>query len=34
VPLGAMEEPLKHYLQLHSFSMGQIIENSLLDLMD
>jgi glutamate formiminotransferase len=32
VPLGAIEEPLRHYLQLHSFSMDQIIENSLLDM--
>jgi glutamate formiminotransferase len=34
VPLDALEEPLKHYLQLHGFSMEQIIENSLLDLVD
>ncbi len=33
VPLGALEEPLRHYLQLHDFSMGQIVENALLDLM-
>lgn len=33
VPLGALEEPLRHYLQLHDFSMDQIIENGLLDLM-
>ncbi len=32
VPLGALEEPLRHYLQLHTFSMDQIIENSLLDM--
>lgn len=32
VPLGALEEPLKHYLQLHGFSLGQIIENNLLDM--
>jgi len=32
VPLGALEEPLKHYLQVHEFSMSQIIENSLLDM--
>jgi glutamate formiminotransferase len=31
VPLGALEEPLKHYLQVHAFSMSQIIENSILD---
>jgi len=31
VPLEALEEPLKHYLQVHEFSMSQIIENSLLD---
>ena len=34
VPLGAMEEPLKHYLQVHEFSMSQIIENGLLDMME
>lgn len=33
VPLGALEEPLRHYLQLHTFDMNQIIENNLLDLM-
>jgi glutamate formiminotransferase / 5-formyltetrahydrofolate cyclo-ligase len=32
VPLGALEEPLKHYLQLHTFSLTQIIENNLLDM--
>ena len=32
VPLGALEEPLKHYLQVHTFSMDQIIENGLLDM--
>jgi glutamate formiminotransferase len=31
VPLGALEEVLKHYLQLHDFSMDQIIETALLD---
>lgn len=31
VPLGALEEVLKHYLQLHDFSMDQIIELALLD---
>lgn len=34
VPLGALEEPLKHYLQVHGFSMSQIIENSILDTLD
>jgi glutamate formiminotransferase / 5-formyltetrahydrofolate cyclo-ligase len=34
VPLGALEEPLKHYLQVHDFSMSQIIENALLDTME
>jgi glutamate formiminotransferase len=34
VPLGALEEPLKHYLQVHNFSMSQIIENNILDMMD
>jgi glutamate formiminotransferase / 5-formyltetrahydrofolate cyclo-ligase len=34
VPLGALEEPLKHYLQLHTFSMTQIIENNLLDMIE
>lgn len=34
VPLGALEEPLKHYLQLHAFSLEQVIENNLLDLME
>lgn len=31
VPLGAFEEVLKHYLQVHDFSMDQIIETALLD---
>jgi glutamate formiminotransferase len=31
VPLGALEEVLKHYLQLHDFSMDQVIETALLD---
>jgi len=31
VPLGALEEVLKYYLQVHSFSMEQIIETALLD---
>ena len=31
VPLGAMEEVFKHYLQVHDFKLEQIIENSLLD---
>jgi glutamate formiminotransferase / 5-formyltetrahydrofolate cyclo-ligase len=34
VPLGALEEPLRHYLQLHSFSLSQIIENNLLDMVE
>jgi glutamate formiminotransferase / 5-formyltetrahydrofolate cyclo-ligase len=33
VPLGAIEEPLRHYLQLHSFSIDQIIENNLLNML-
>jgi glutamate formiminotransferase len=32
VPLGALEEPLRHYLQLHEFSMDQIVENALLSM--
>jgi glutamate formiminotransferase len=31
VPLGALEEILKHYLQVHDFSMDQIIENALIE---
>lgn len=31
IPLGAVEEVLKHYLQLHDFSMQQIIENALIE---
>jgi glutamate formiminotransferase len=31
VPLGALEEVLKHYLQAHAFSMDQIIENALIE---
>jgi glutamate formiminotransferase len=31
VPLGALEEVLKYYLQAHDFKMEQIIENALLD---
>jgi glutamate formiminotransferase len=31
VPLGALDEVLKHYLQVHEFSMDQIIETALLD---
>ena len=31
VPLGALDEVLKHYLQVHDFSMDQIIETALLD---
>lgn len=31
VPLDALEEVLKHYLQVHSFEMDQIIETALLD---
>jgi glutamate formiminotransferase len=34
VPLGALEEPLKHYLQVHEFCMSQIIENSILDTLE
>ena len=30
VPLDALEEMLKHYLQVHDFSMEQIIELALL----
>jgi glutamate formiminotransferase len=33
VPLGALEEPLKHYLHVHKFSMSQVIENSILDML-
>lgn len=31
VPMGAMEEVLKYYLQAHDFKMEQIIENALID---
>jgi glutamate formiminotransferase / 5-formyltetrahydrofolate cyclo-ligase len=31
VPLGALEEVLKYYLQVHEFSMEQIIETALLE---
>ena len=31
VPLGALEEVLKYYLQAHDFNMAQIIENALID---
>lgn len=31
VPLGALEEVLKHYLQVHDFSLEQIIETAILD---
>jgi glutamate formiminotransferase len=31
VPLGALEEVLKHYLQVHEFSMEQIIETALIE---
>lgn len=31
VPMGALEEVLKYYLQAHDFNMEQIIENALLD---
>ncbi len=31
VPLNALEEVLRHYLQLHEFSMEQIIETALID---
>ncbi len=30
-PLAAFEEPLRHYLQLHDFSLGQIVETRLLE---
>ena len=33
VPLEAIEEPFKHYLQVYEFSMSQIIENSILDML-
>jgi glutamate formiminotransferase len=31
LPLGALEEVVKHYLQVHDFDLSQIVENSLLD---
>jgi glutamate formiminotransferase / 5-formyltetrahydrofolate cyclo-ligase len=31
LPMGALEEVLKYYLQAHDFKMEQIIENALLD---
>ncbi|GAB4529218.1 MAG: glutamate formimidoyltransferase [Anaerolineae bacterium] len=31
LPLGALEEVIKHYLQVHDFSMDQILETALLD---
>jgi glutamate formiminotransferase / 5-formyltetrahydrofolate cyclo-ligase len=31
IPLDALDEVLKHYLQLHDFSMDQIIETALID---
>jgi glutamate formiminotransferase / 5-formyltetrahydrofolate cyclo-ligase len=31
VPMGALEEVLKYYLQAHDFKMEQIIENALID---
>jgi glutamate formiminotransferase len=31
VPMGALEEVLKYYLQAHDFKLEQIIENALLD---
>jgi len=31
VPMGALEEVLKYYLQAHEFNMDQIIENALID---
>jgi glutamate formiminotransferase len=31
VPLGALEEVLKYYLQAHDFNLNQIIENALID---
>jgi glutamate formiminotransferase len=34
VPMKAIEEIVKFYLQVHNFSINQIIENNLLDLLD
>jgi len=34
VPMKAIEEIVKFYLQTHNFSINQIIENNLLDLLD
>jgi glutamate formiminotransferase len=31
VPLGALEEVVRHYLQVHGFSVDQIIETALID---
>lgn len=31
IPLGALEEIVRHYMQAHEFELGQIIENSLLE---
>jgi glutamate formiminotransferase / 5-formyltetrahydrofolate cyclo-ligase len=31
VPLGALEQVVRTYLQVHDFSMHQIIETALLD---
>ena len=31
LPMAALEEVLKYYLQAHDFKMDQIIENALLD---
>jgi glutamate formiminotransferase len=30
VPMEALKEVVKHYLQAHSFSMSQLIENALI----
>ena len=30
IPMGAMEEIVKHYLQTHDFELSQVIEYSLL----
>jgi glutamate formiminotransferase len=31
LPLGALEEVVKYYLQTHDFSLGQILENALIE---
>ena len=30
IPMGALEEIVKHYMQTHDFELGQVIEYSLL----